>query len=55
MKSADNSFDKHRIRATASSVISAVARMLALAHAAISLTPKWQHFALPFGSLLLCR
>jgi hypothetical protein len=29
--------------------------MLALAHAAISLTPKWQHFALPFGSLLLCR
>jgi len=29
--------------------------MLVHAYAAILLTPKWQHFALPFGSLLLCR
>jgi hypothetical protein len=29
--------------------------MLAHAYAAIALTPKWQHFVLPFGSLLLCR
>jgi hypothetical protein len=43
------------IRATASSRKSAVARMLALSHAAISPTPKCQHFALPFGALLLCR
>jgi len=43
------------IRATASYVTSAVARMLVHAYAAILLTPKWQHFALPFGSLLLCR
>jgi len=29
--------------------------MLAHAYAAIMPTQKWQHFALPFGSLLLCR
>ena len=41
------------IRATASYVISADARMLERAHAAILLTPKWQHFTLHFGSVLL--
>ncbi|MFT6074879.1 MAG: hypothetical protein ACJAZ1_001801 [Yoonia sp.] len=25
------------------------------AYAAIGLSPKWQHFVLPFGSVLLCR
>ncbi len=43
------------IRATASSVKSAAARMLAHIHATIAAPPKWQHFALPFGPLLLCR
>jgi hypothetical protein len=43
------------IRATASSMISAAARMLAHVYAAISQTQKWQHFELPFGSLLLYR
>ncbi len=43
------------IRATASYMTSAAARMLALVYTLIIPTPKWQHFALPFGSLLLCR
>ena len=43
------------IRETASSVTSAVARMLAHTHAAFMPNPKWQHLALPFGSFLLCR
>lgn len=43
------------IRATASYMTSAAARMLALADTLITPAPKWQHFALPFGSLLLCR
>jgi hypothetical protein len=47
--------DTIRIRATASSMKSAAARMLAHTHAAFMQIPKWQHFALPFGSLLLCR
>jgi len=29
--------------------------MLALIWKLIIPTPKWQHFALPFGPLLLCR
>ena len=54
--------DRHRlaltgqsIRATASYMTSAAARMLALVYALVIINPKWQHFALPFGSLLLCR
>jgi len=43
------------IQATASYMTSAAARMLALVYTLIIPTPKWQHFALPFGSLLLCR
>lgn len=30
-------------------------RMLEYVYAALAITPKWQHFALTFGSLLLCR
>ncbi|MFN3845509.1 MAG: hypothetical protein ACK4RZ_06765 [Paracoccaceae bacterium] len=33
----------------------ALARMLALVYAVIIPTPKWKHFALPSGSILLCR
>jgi hypothetical protein len=33
---------------------SAAARMLAHAYPDITPPPKWQYFALPFGSLLLC-
>jgi len=36
-------------------MIRAAARMLALVYTLIIPTSKWQHFALPFGSLLLCR
>jgi len=43
------------IRTTASYITSAAARMLALVFTLIIPNPKWQHFALPFGSLLLCR
>ena len=43
------------IRATASYMTSAAARMLAHAYPDITLIPKRQHFALPFGSLWLCR
>lgn len=43
------------IRATASYMTSAAARMLALVWTLIITAPKWQHFALPFGPILLCR
>jgi hypothetical protein len=34
---------------------SAVARMLARDRTLITPPSKWQHFALPFGPILLCR
>jgi len=45
----------HSIRATASYMTSAAARMLAYGCTLITPPSMWQHFALPFGPILLCR